>query len=488
MIETNELTKRFPPNQNFALAPLTLSIPKGELVALVGPDGAGKTTLLRLLAGLLTPTSGTATIEGKAPSERRDEIGYMPQQFGLYEDLTVEENMELYAALQGLKGEAKEEQFKRLFKLSGLAPFTKRLAGNLSGGMKQKLGLISCLMRKPKVLLLDEPSVGVDPLSRRELFSIVEELLEEEITIIWSTAYLDEAEKCRSMLLLSEGKLLYLGKPKTASECIELFGRPSDEESPLASAFVPLHLTRKEMIIAEGLTKKFGNFTAVSDVSFKVERGEIFGLLGPNGAGKSTTFKMLCGLATPTSGSTHVNGYNLLMAPSKARSQIGYMAQKFALYGNMSVEQNLAFFAGIYPVKNPAEMIEKMLTIFELTPHRTMPAGKLPLGFQRRLSLAAAVMHEPPVLFLDEPTSGVDPITRIEFWKHMNGLVKKGMTLMVTTHFMDEAEYCNRIGLISHGKLMMIGTPTELKSSVKSASLPHPTLEDAFIQLSEGGA
>lgn len=527
---------------------ITAAIPKGEIVGLAGPDGAGKTTLIRLIAGLLLPTQGTIT--------RPEQIGYMPQKFGLYEDLTVMQNLTLYADLQGVLGKDREEAFAKLLDFTDLAPFTDRLAGNLSGGMKQKLGLACALIKKPTLLLLDEPTVGVDPISRRELWKMILLLLDQGISILWSTAYLNEVENCHTALLLNEGKLLYQGPPKKLTERVEgrvfnvtnisgnrrklLFellnqknvidgviqgndlrivtrekGIPSfslaqnfeiKPQTPrFEDAFIDilgggpgghseLADNRSQVtaeielpVEADRLTKKFGNFTATDAITFNVKRGEIFGLLGPNGAGKSTTFKMLCGLLQPTIGKARVNGLDFSSVSGEARSKIGYMAQKFSLYSTLSVKQNLTFFAGIYNLigSHKDEAIDQMVKIFGLEKFLNATSESLPLGYKQRLSLACANMHDPPVIFLDEPTSGVDPITRREFWNHINGLVEKGVTIMITTHFMDEAEYCDRIALIYKGKVIHIDTPDGLKASVKSAENPNPTLEDAFVHLIE---
>ncbi len=546
-----------------ALRDITASIPKGKIVGLVGPDGAGKTTLLRLISGLLVPSTGSIQVQGldtvRDQDALSDIISYMPQKFGLYEDLTVRQNLDLYASIYNIQGEERVNTFQRLLEFTRLQPFQDRLAGALSGGMKQKLGLACTLIRKPQLLLLDEPSVGVDPLSRRELWKMVQDLIPEGISVIWSTAYLDEAEKCDSILLLSNGSLLYNGDVESMTKrvagrtfalgnissskrkvlekvllqdavidgtiqgkdvrvvlqspnsklhlselpesnnitihpvpyrfedaFIDILGGSNKEPSRLAERMAD---TSSDSILvqANGLTKKFGSFTAASDISFSIKAGEIFGLLGPNGAGKSTTFKMMCGLLKPSSGEGFVNGVDLLTAASEARSHLGYMAQKFSLYGNLSVWQNLQFFAGIYNLwgeqKNQA--IEEMIETFHLQPYLQQSADSLPLGFKQRLSLSCAVMHKPKVLFLDEPTSGVDPLTRREFWGHINGLVQKGMTVMVTTHFMDEAEYCDRIALIYQSKMIAIGTPDDLKNKAKTDLQPSPTLEDAFISLIE---
>lgn len=563
LVKISDLSKSF--DTEIALKKIDITFPKGCIMGLAGPDGAGKTTLIRLIAGLLKPTQGQITVAGYDTIKDADVIhqlvSYMPQKFGLYEDLTVLQNLNLYADLQGVLGEARSQVFTKLLDFTNLAPFTDRLAGALSGGMKQKLGLACTLIRKPSLLLLDEPSVGVDPISRRELWGMVQNLLKENISVLWSTAYLEEAEKCHTVMLLDKGELLYQGNPSQLTSrvkdrtfkiidieddrrqvlvqalkqedvidgviqgndvrivtkekglahlnvdaleagkkaevvptaprfedaFIDILGGSVKGDSVLAEKTAQIKTKSLNIIEADGLTKRFGSFTAADNISFKVKSGEIFGLLGPNGAGKSTTFKMLCGLLTPTSGRALVNGLDLQEAPSQARAQIGYMAQKFSLYGDLSVLQNLEFFSGIYNLqgKRQKDMIGEMIDIFNFKPYLNETAAYLPLGFKQRLALSSAVMHQPSVLFLDEPTSGVDPITRREFWNHINGLVQKGVTVMVTTHFMDEAEYCDRIGLVYQSKLIKIGTPDSLKAEAKTKENPEPTLEDAFIQLIE---
>ena len=557
LIVVDNLTKKFPGIAAPAIAGVSLQIPKKGIVGLAGPDGAGKTTLIRLMAGLLLPTLGTITVDGhdtvKEASVISTLIGYMPQKFGLYEDLTVMQNLNLYADLQGVLGKEREEKIDKLLTFTNLHPFTTRRAKNLSGGMKQKLGLACALLRKPTLLLLDEPSVGVDPLSRRELWKMVLGLVEEDVTVIWSTSYLDEAEKCCRVILLNEGKVLYYGDPHeltkrvegrvlklsnipgskrevlskallhkgvidgviqgsdvrlvlkerknveipgiTVSEVsprfedafVDLLGGGPGGHSALADAMPKIEDHGEIVVEAHGLTKMFGSFRAVNAITFSVKKGEIFGLLGPNGAGKSTTFKMMCGLLRPSSGNARVNGVDLQVAPSEGRASLGYMSQKFSLYQILSVRQNLQFFAGINNLygERKKKTIALMIDIFGFKPYLGENVEDLPLGFKQRLALACAVMHEPKVLFLDEPTSGVDPITRREFWNHINGVVEKGATVVVTTHFMDEAEYCDRIGLVYQSNLIKEGTPDELKATAATPELPTPTLEDAFIGLIE---
>ena len=568
LVRIADATKRFADAGPAALDGITTEIPAGRITGLVGPDGAGKTTLIRLIAGLMMPTSGSVTVLGhdtrNAAGAIFPEIGYMPQKFGLYEDLSVAENLGLYAELRGLAPGDRNDTFARLLDFTGLGPFTKRLAGQLSGGMKQKLGLACALIRAPRLLLLDEPSVGVDPVSRRELWTMVEKLRDDGVGVIWSTAYLDEAERCDGVLLLNEGKLLFQGapeeltarvdgrvfeiggietgrrdllrrvlgqpgvidgvirgrrvrlvlraKPETAAPAfpaltdderrhaeivavtprfedafIDILGGGPGGRSVLAETVSPIAAGDGAVIEARGLTKRFGDFTAARDIGFTIPRGEIFGLLGPNGAGKSTTFKMLCGLLVPSAGTGRVAGFDLRTARAQARGRLGYMAQKFSLYGDLSARQNLAFFSGAYGLsgKRQRDRIDLMIETFDLGRVLDDTAKELPLGFKQRLALACAVMHEPEVLFLDEPTSGVDPITRREFWTHINGLVQKGVTVLVTTHFMDEAEYCDRIALIYRGAVIATGAPDALKDRVRGDNLPDPSLEDAFIALVE---
>lgn len=556
LVKAKNLNKSFKDIK--AISNLNLEIKEGKITGLVGPDGAGKTTLIRIMTALVDFDNGELELLGyKLPKDSKkiqEEIGYMPQRFGLYEDLTVLENLKLYANLQSIKPIEQKQRIEELLEFINLKNFTQFLAKDLSGGMKQKLGLACALIKKPKLLLLDEPGVGVDPISRRELWSIVTKLTQEGVTVIWSTAYLDEAALCEEVILLNEGEVLFKGNPKKLSQTMEnkvfkIVGEIKDKrktlrlalknenikdgvilgnsikliceekallpnledleasncqyepmpanfedgfmnilkgnfdgESKLAQQMGTLEENSKETLIeATNLTKKFGSFVATDRVNFKIKRGEIFGLLGPNGAGKSTTFKMLCGLMKPSSGTAEVLGLSLEKSSYKARAKIGYMSQKFSLYGDISLYENLKFFAGVYGLKanKRVEKIENMIKIFDLEKYRKTPSKNLPLGYKQRLSLACAVMHDPVVLFLDEPTSGIDPQTRREFWNHIYAMVQKGMTIMVTTHFMDEAEYCDRIALIYKGKAIALDTPYNLISQVGKDA----TMEEAFIEL-----
>lgn len=541
--QISNLTKKF--GGNTALDSITVALPKGKIVGLAGPDGAGKTTFIRLLLGLLVPTGGKISVLGMDPVTQTDElhkqIGYMPQKFGLYEDLSVLENLNLYADLKRLSKHEKNAAFEMLLKFTGLAPFTKRLAGRLSGGMKQKLGLACALLGTPQFLLLDEPGVGVDPISRRELMKMVRELSKDGMSILWSTSYLDEAEGFDEVLLFNEGKLLYNGLPGLLTQKekghVFLAKKPHTEprallrtllKEPVIDAVIQGDAVRtvikdkktieqnkqilkptpprfedavidilggiplgesnvagkievttddKDVIVADHLTKKYGSFTAAKDITFKIQKGEIFGLLGPNGAGKSTSFKMMCGLSKPTSGRAFITGIDMRKDPIKARSKLGYMAQKFSLFSPLNVMQNLKFFSGIYGLtgSDQQERLRQMIDTFNLKPYLSDLAGNLPLGYKQRLALACAIMHNPSILFLDEPTSGVDPLTRREFWKHINAMVEKGVTVMVTTHFMDEAEYCDRIALIYKGQAIQTGSPMQIKKQGE-------TMEDAFVR------
>ncbi len=549
-----------------ALDGVSFSISAGKVTGLIGPDGAGKTTLMRLAAALLQADDGVIRVGGAEARSQADmvkrAIGYMPQRFGLYEDLSVEENLALYADLQGIAPEARSARYAELMQMTGLAPFTARLAGKLSGGMKQKLGLACALLRAPKLLLLDEPTVGVDPVSRRELWQIVyRQVREEGMSVLLSTAYLDEAERCDEVMLLHEGTLLGQGKPAEFSqamagrvygvsstvlsarrlqaelslapdvldalvegESVRLVmcsaGEPSAQtllsESanlhvrPVAPRFedafvarlkqvsevnktdIPMRIRSgvgedDEVIRVDNLVRRFGDFLAVDRVSFRVRRGEVFGLLGANGAGKSTTFRMLCGLLPLSAGKVSVAGHDLARAAPEARRQIGYMAQKFSLYGDLSVMQNLRFFSSVYGLsgRRQRQRLDWALDTFELSRYADSNAGELPLGYKQRLAFAAALMHEPQILFLDEPTSGVDPLARREFWVRTNALAEAGVTVLVTTHFMDEANYCDRLVIMAEGKVLAEGTPQEMKALARSETAPDPTMEDAFIYLIE---
>lgn len=567
-LHAKALRKRFrahgSPAAVAAIDGIDLTVPRGSLTGIVGPDGAGKTTLVRLAAGLFPPDGGDLHVLGMdvacSPQAVQDRIGYMPQRFGLYEDLSVQENLDLYADLHGVPARERRARYARLMELTDLARFTGRLAGRLSGGMKQKLGLACTLVRSPELLLLDEPTVGVDPLSRRELWSIVDDLVRHErMTVVVTTAYLDEAERCDHVVLLHHGRVLADGFPATlrerasgltfevacsgaaearalqarlsaAAESVvdavpqggqvrvvlrpgegpgvlhDIAGRPPRPIGPrLEDGFMVMLDARTpppagdwvrgdvrprpgagEVVIdVRDLVRRFGDFTAVDHTSFQVRRGEIFGLLGPNGAGKTTTFRMLCGLLPPTSGHLRVAGVDMRRAPANARRRIGYVSQKFALYGSLSAAENLEFFGRVYGLAGSvlASRREELLRQFDLHAERDTPAARLAGGYKQRLAMAAALLHKPEILFLDEPTSGADPLARREFWRRIGALAAAGVTVVVTTHFMEEAEYCDRIVIQDAGTVRALGTPEEVRARAPGAA----TMEDAFIAIVEQG-
>ena len=585
VVRAEGLTRRFtgPDGRPLvALDRVSLSVTRGQLTALVGPDGAGKTTLMRMMAGLLAPDEGSLHVLGRDVArnaqEVQDRISYMPQRFGLYEDLSVQENLDLYAELHGVPQAVRRERFARLMAMTDLARFTARPAGKLSGGMKQKLGLACTLVRSPELLLLDEPSVGVDPLSRRDLWEILLQLVrDEQLSVVVSTAYMDEAERCAHVHVMNAGQVLANGTPQALAqraqgltfvatppggmaarmlqarlldaasavvdavprggqvrfirrpdvdeaalrpllENVEVHPRPAELEDafmlmlrqhaeatggqssseglPAAGTDRTLQGRRNDeptapvedhadpVIVVRNLVRRFGDFTAVASTSFEVRRGEIFGLLGPNGAGKTTTFRMLCGLLPATSGSLQVAGANLRVAPARARARIGYVAQKFSLYATLTVRENLAFYGAAYGLhgRQLAERMQAMLQRFDLDPEAE--SGLLPAGYRQRLAMAAGLIHAPDILFLDEPTSGIDPLARRAFWRTITALSAQGVTIVITTHFMEEAEYCDRIAIQDAGRMLALGTPREVRTQAGEAG---SDMNAAFIAIVEQG-
>lgn len=628
VVRAEGLTRRFTGSDGrprVALDRVSLSVTRGQLTALVGPDGAGKTTLMRMMAGLLAPDEGSLRVLGldvtRDAQAVQDRISYMPQRFGLYEDLSVQENLDLYADLHGVPQAVRRERFARLMAMTDLARFTARPAGKLSGGMKQKLGLACTLVRSPELLLLDEPSVGVDPLSRRDLWEIMLQLVrDEQLSVVVSTAYMDEAERCAHVHVMNAGQVLADGMPQALAqraqgltfvatppggmaartlqarlldaasvvvdavprggqvrfirrldvdeaalrpllENVEVHPRPAELEDafmlmlrqhaeaaggqssleglPVAgtdrtlqgrrnseptapdgqrpsavtqqdltaavpplnegagasrrdasgvslqtSAVLPVTDYAEPVIVVRDLVRRFGDFTAVASTSFEVRRGEIFGLLGPNGAGKTTTFRMLCGLLPATSGSLQVAGANLRVAPARARARIGYVAQKFSLYATLTVRENLAFYGAAYGLhgRQLSERIEAMLQRFDLDPEAE--SGLLPAGYRQRLAMAAGLIHAPDILFLDEPTSGIDPLARRAFWRTITALSAQGVTIVITTHFMEEAEYCDRIAIQDAGRMLALGTPREVRTQAGEAG---SDMNAAFIAIVERG-
>ena len=566
VLEFKEVGKAFRNHHRItdALRSVSLIAQTGCITGLIGPDGAGKTTTMRLATGLLLPDQGRVVVCGTDTTEHSDAvrsfIGYMPQRFGLYEDLTVQENLDLYSDLQDVPQDERRSVFDTLLAMGGLAPFTTRLAGRLSGGMKQKLGLICTLLRTPRLLVLDEPTVGVDPVSRRELWAIIKQVSAERgVSVLLSTAYLDEADHCDTIVILREGSVLASGTPKALTARVAgrtfkvhprrvgdreaqeaLSARPgvldallhgdhirvvvddqsvattvSDIAGPLEpvdprfeDAFIDLLLTKvadrhqhqpipepvavssaptgaPEIIRVESATRDFDAFRAVDRVSFSVRRGEVFGLLGANGAGKTTMFRMLCGLLKPSAGRLEVDGVSLRTAAAKARARIGYMSQGFALYRELTVTGNLRFFAGAYGLRGRRlrERIAWALEEFELDAVSSMRSDRLSLGHKQRLAFACALMHEPSVLFLDEPTSGVDPLARREFWRRINTIARTGVTVLITTHFMEEAEYCDRVMIMVSGRVVALGSPAAIREQAALDPRTSPTMEDAFLAL-----
>ncbi|MDR0465748.1 MAG: ATP-binding cassette domain-containing protein [Deltaproteobacteria bacterium] len=570
-----------------ALQSVSLVVRAGSMTALVGPDGAGKTTLLRIFAGLLAPDSGSLTVfDGLSSDERQaasEQIGYMPQKFGLYEDLTVQENMDLYADLHGLTPSFKAARHAELLKATGMEKFTDRQAGKLSGGMKQKLGLICTLAHRPRLLLLDEPTVGVDPLSRRELLRIIKQFAAQgEMSVVLSTSYLDEAAQCDEIVFLTEGKVLAQAPPESIRALAEGMcrtARPASGDAPralqarlfalpgiidavpcggavrftvdakaapnleslapalrgadvgqtpatLEDGFMlllhrhmpakaealpragsvpvcrdalaampspavrledsPTAAARDDPIIAvQEVSRLFGEFIAVNKVSFSVRRGEVFGLLGPNGAGKTTTFRMLCGLLPASKGTLRVAGIDVQKTREAARRRLGYVAQKFSLYGPLTVRENLEFFAGAYGLKGAART-ERILTVsrdFSLEDRLDAPAEELPGGYRQRLAMAVGLLHKPDILFLDEPTSGADPPARRMFWQRISHLADQGVTIVVTTHFMEEAEYCDRVLIQDNGVMLALDTPAGIRTGTGLGE--NAGMDDAFIAIVE---
>ncbi len=537
-----------------AVRHLNIQVLPGEIYGLVGPDGAGKTTTLRMLSSILDPTSGRCRVAGldvkENPGAVKDSIAYMSQRFALYFDLTVAENINFYADLYGVPRKGRRQRMDELLGFSGMQQFKGRRAGQLSGGMKQKLQLVCALIHTPKVLLLDEPTNGVDPVSRRDFWRVLYRLLQQGVAILVTTAYMDEAERCHRVGLLHQGRLLVDGTPGHVREqlsdrilavhtdqaraaapllrrslgmasvfgnSVHLFCRniaaaegevrrimdaagiavdkieaiapsledvfidmvnasaeaPSADSAQIATPAQAPSSPGRPAVIVDALTRRFGAFTAVDQLSFEVESGEIFGFLGPNGAGKSTTIRMLCGLLAPTEGHGTVAGFDILTAAEQIKQHIGYMSQKFSLYDDLTVEENIAFYGGIYGLGNQRlrERTQWAVEMAGLQERRRSPARLLAGGWKQRLALACAILHEPPIVFLDEPTSGVDPVSRRRFWDLIYAMADQGVTVFVTTHYMEEAEYCGRLAMIYRGRLIAMGTPADLKGSLTGETL-----------------
>ena len=444
------------------------------MFGLIGPDGAGKTSMYRILCSLLLPDNGTAIVDGfdvvQQMKEIRKRIGYMPGKFSLYQDLTIEENLKFFATLFNTTVEENYDSIKAIY--SQIEKFKNRKAGALSGGMKQKLALCCSLIHQPSILFLDEPTTGVDPVSRKEFWEILAQLKERDITIVASTPYLDEVRRCERVAFLSEGTIKGIGTPnEILTEFKEIFNPPSivREEA---------HKKEKEaenVIEVEHLIKAFGSFHAVDDISFTVKKGEIFGFLGANGAGKTTAMHMLTGLNQPTSGTGRVVGFDIRTEYEQIKKHIGYMSQKFSLYEDLTVAENISLFAGIYGMQDDeiSHKTDELLQRLNFSEHRNTLVSSLPLGWKQKLAFSVSIFHNPGIVFLDEPTGGVDPATRRQFWELIYDAAKRGITIFVTTHYMDEAEYCDRISIMVDGKIKALGTPKELKEKLNQPDMDH---------------
>lgn len=470
MIKVTDLSKSY--GNVCALNNVSFKVGKGEIFGLIGPDGAGKTTLFRILTTLLLPDEGTAIVDGcdtvKDMKRIRQNVGYMPSKFSLYQDLTVEENLDFFATLFGTTIEAGYELIKPIY--AQIEPFKDRKAGALSGGMKQKLALSCALVHKPTVLFLDEPTTGVDPVSRKEFWEMLQSLRNQGITIVASTPYLDEVRQCERIAFLAEGKIQGIDTPEIILERFANVFNPPPIDKPKTE------VTESENVIeVEHLVKAFGTFKAVNDISFKVKRGEIFGFLGANGAGKTTAMRILTGLNQPTSGKGMVAGYDVATEYEQIKQHIGYMSQKFTLYEDLTVKENIRLFAGIYGLSTAeiSKRTNKLLESMHFTEHKNDIVASLPLGWKQKLAFSVSILHEPDVVFLDEPTGGVDPKTRRQFWELIYEAAKRGITVFVTTHYMDEAEYCDRLSIMVDGKIAAMGTPNELKEKYKQADMNH---------------
>ena len=529
-----------------AVRGINMEVRESEIFGLIGPDGAGKTTTFQILAGVMEQTAGSAEVFGRPAREMRSQTGYLTQGFSLYPDLTVMENIRYIGDLRRVPPGEIVERGRRYLAMFNMERFADRLAGHLSGGMKQKLALAGVLVPEPRVLLLDEPTTGVDPVSRREFWDTLAHLSAGGLTILVATPYLDEAERCHRVALMHDGELREMGTPielrrslnakrlelRTANPAeaerilvdisgpekniidvqrfgdrLDLLVRDPDEakrtlnermadglhldelrvdEPTLENTFVATlrrlghqahekpfpgrhdhrKLSGQIAVSARNLTKQFGSFTAVRNVNLRIQYGEIYGLLGANGAGKTTTIKMLCGLLDPTEGDIQLVGESADLRSFEVRQRMGYMSQKFSLYNDLSIQENLDFFAGVYgvPEDEREEKIRWVLSFSGLEDKQNQITGSLPGGWKQRVAFGAAIMHEPEVLFLDEPTSGVDPLARRAFWNMINRLADAGTAVLVTTHYLEESEQCNRLGLMVAGELVAEGAPSDLKA------------------------
>ena len=472
-IVVNSVSKSYGKVQ--ALSDVSFSVGKGEVFGLIGPDGAGKTSMFRILCSLLLPDAGTATVDGydvvKQMREVRSRTGYMPGKFSLYQDLTIEENLKFFATLFGTTVDEGYDTIKAIY--SQIERFKDRKAGALSGGMKQKLALSCALVHQPSVLFLDEPTTGVDPVSRKELWEMLLSLKESGITIVASTPYLDEVRCCERVAFLDQGKVRGIGTPDDIlTQFASIFNPPGIDKS---EELIVKSEESDNVIEVEHLVKAFGDFHAVDDISFNVKRGEIFGFLGANGAGKTTAMHMLTGLNQPTSGTGRVVGFDIRTEYEQIKKHIGYMSQRFSLYEDLTVAENIRLFGGIYGMERGeiAKKTKRVLEELDFSAHRDDLVKGLPLGWKQKLAFSVSIFHEPDIVFLDEPTGGVDPATRRQFWQLIYAAAERGITVFVTTHYMDEAEYCDRISIMVDGKIKAMGTPAALKEQFAQPDMDH---------------
>lgn len=469
-IEVHNVSKSY--GKVKALDDVSFSVGKGEVFGLIGPDGAGKTSMFRILCTLLVPDTGKATVDGfdtvKQMTDIRCRVGYMPGKFSLYQDLTVRENLEFFATLFGTTVEEGYDSISAIY--SQIERFKDRKAGALSGGMKQKLALCCALVHQPSVLFLDEPTTGVDPVSRKEFWEMLATLKQRGITIVASTPYLDEVRRCERVAFLDQGRVRGIDTPEIILDRFaDIFNPPGLEHDKAAEA------KDENVIEVEHLVKAFGSFHAVDDISFTVKKGEIFGFLGANGAGKTTAMHMLTGLNQPTSGTGRVAGYDIRTEYEQIKKHIGYMSQKFSLYEDLTVAENIRLFAGIYGMQDEeiARKTDEVLERLQFIDHKNDLVGSLPLGWKQKLAFSVSIFHDPAIVFLDEPTGGVDPATRRQFWELIYDASARGITVFVTTHYMDEAEYCDRISIMVDGKISAMGTPDELKQKYNQPDMDH---------------
>lgn len=471
VVEADRVSKRY--GEVEALDEVSFSVRRGEIFGLIGPDGAGKSTMFRILATLLLADSGRTSLCGldvvRNYKEIRTKVGYMPGRFSLYQDLTVEENLNFFAAVFHTTVRENYDLVKDIYQQ--IEPFRNRRAGALSGGMKQKLALSCALIHKPEVLLLDEPTTGVDPVSRKEFWQMLRHLRDLGITIVVSTPIMDEARLCDRIAFINHGRIHGIDTP------VEILHRFEGILCPPPLERKHSDKEEKPVIEVDRLTKCFGDFIAVDHISFSVHQGEIFGFLGANGAGKTTAMRMLCGLSKPTSGVGRVGGYDIFREAEQVKNHIGYMSQKFSLYEDLKVWENIRLFAGIYGMerKEIARKTDELLERIGLLAERNTLVKSLPLGWKQKLAFSVSIFHEPRIVFLDEPTGGVDPATRKQFWELIYQAADRGITVFVTTHHMDEAEYCDRISIMVDGRIKALDTPANLKKTYNSA-----TMDDVF--------